>query len=224
MVRRVSWADKEDDPQVDREKFKVMRMPVSEVEEEMSREADQKVLARFHFKKTDVPGLQCNLEGHRRQPHPEACRNRLMEAMADDERKDTVDEILAKQVEQDLKCMTRSTKEHEMKGGGDMEGGAIASAAGGMNLQVLQPELREARSNERGLQQSCAGTRRCRVWPTEIEETEDGGAGGFGDEDERARWWTTLTWPNWMSTPTQRRPMSSTWTDEMLVLARQTTL
>ena len=90
MVRWVLWADKEDDPEVDGERFDVTRMPESEVVEAMSKEVGERVPGRFHIKKTDLEthefstqcaGCKSILRGTGRQGHSEACQKRLMEVI-----------------------------------------------------------------------------------------------------------------------------------------------
>ena len=88
------------------------------------------------------------------QGHIEECRaapNRLMEAMADDDRvirrKDRLHEFVAEQVEwQDLMRMrVEDHVEQEHDVGNDGAGVATASAGRGMNPQVRQQELRVER-------------------------------------------------------------------------------
>ena len=156
MVRWVPWADKEDDPEVDGERFEVTRMPESEVVEEMSKEVGERVPVRFHIKKTDLEthgySTQCVccksiLRGTGRQGHSEACRKRLMEAMADNDRviwsKDRIDEFLARKLEEsDLKRIKveHTSKEPAMNSSGVAEGSSSTSSSGAGSL-LPNPEL-----------------------------------------------------------------------------------
>ena len=91
--------------------------------------------------------------------HSEACRSQRKEARADDDRVITSKgriRILGQTgrraglFKNARGLRTTPRKRTRMKGGSDISGGVIASASGGMSLQVQQPELLEARTEEDG--------------------------------------------------------------------------
>ena len=127
---------------MDGESFEVTR----EVVEEMYKEVGERVPVRFRIKKTDLDthgystkcvGCKSILRCTERQGYSEACRKRLMETMADNDRavrsKDRIDEFLARKLEEsDLKRIKieHSSKESAMNSGGVTERSAGESSSG----------------------------------------------------------------------------------------------